>query len=491
MQQWNIPTFAPLRRMPQSLKIKELQEEIRQLKKQIDDLREGNFVKGPVVRVPQQMKTTFKKAEETVGKYFHGLEHDPTHGTIEINDQRYLLVRASALSNEFFESFLKFYSNRPAEEATLITRNMLFDIAHVIGMEDAKNFHKRMRLKDPIEKLAAGPVHFAYMGWASVEIFPESRPSPDENYYMKFYHPFSFEADSWVRAGKKSDTPVCIMNAGYSSGWCEQSYGLQLTTVEISCKAKGDKHCTFIMAPPHMIDRYLPKAQKKRENKKIEVPAFLQRKKIEEQLKNSLHEKDILLKEIHHRVKNNMQIISSLLNLQASTIDEEGLREKIQESIGRIKSMAMIHELLYSTKSFSTIPVKDYFHSLVNYMKVTYPLNKKVKILLDLKLKDDSLDIDRAIPCGLILNEMLSNSMKYAFVGREKGTIRITFSEKKKSGKTKYLLQVEDDGIGIQKDIDYMKVESLGLQLVHSLVSQLEGTISLDTSKGTKFTITF
>ncbi len=477
--------------MPQTARIKELEKEVKRLKNEISLLQHTEFTKGQTVKVPKKFKPVFDKVQSVVGKYFSNLDHDPTHGTIEINDQRYLLVRASALSYEFFESFLKLYSNRPEEEAALIARNILFDIAHVIGMEDAKNFHKRMNLRDPISRVAAGPIYFAYAGWASVEILPESKITVDENYYVKYHHPFSFEADSWLRAGKKSDTPVCIMNAGYSSGWCQQSFGLQLTAVEISCIARGDKNCTFIMAPPNKIEKYLPKAEKKQQPGKFEVPSFLQRKKMEEQLKNSLSEKEILLKEIHHRVKNNMQIISSLLNLQASTIEDPTHREKVQESIGRIKSMAMIHELLYSTKSFSTIPIKEYFQSLVNYIKVTYRLDKKVTIQLDLKLSDDSMDIDRAIPCGLILNEMLSNSMKYAFQGKSKGKICISFTEKMKSKKKCYTLQVEDDGVGIDKKIDYTKAESLGLQLVHSLVTQLDGSISIDTSKGTKFTISF
>lgn len=471
-------------------KIKALKEEVKQLKKELDYLKTG-VPKGNTVKVPREIRPIFDKAQRTVGNYFSRLEQDPTRGTIEINDQRYLLVRASALSYEFFDSFRNFYSSRGEEEASNITRNILFDIAHVIGMEDAKNFHKRMNLRDPIAKLSAGPVHFAYSGWAFVDILPESRPLEGEEFFLKYHHPFSFEADSWVRAGKKSAFPVCIMNAGYSSGWCEQSFGMPLTAVEISCKARGDKHCTFIMAPPHMMDRYISKSEQKHERKKIEVPAFLQRKKMEDQLRNSLQEKEILLKEIHHRVKNNMQIISSLLNLQASTITDEGLRGKISESIGRIKSMAMIHELLYSTKSFSRIPVKDYFHSLINFIKTSYPLDKKVTIKLDLDIKEDSLDIDRAIPCGLILNEMLSNSMKYAFREKKKGTIKIFFGEKVRKGKTHYTLIVEDDGSGINRKVDYMKAESLGLQLIHSLVSQLEGSITLGTNGGTKFTIHF
>jgi len=123
------------------------------------------------------------------------------------------------------------------EKAVHITRGILFDIAYTVGKMDARNFHEKMNLHDPIEKLSAGPIHFSHSGWAFVDIFPESTPSPDENYCLVYDHPFSFESDAWIRAGKAATFPVCVMNAGYSSGWCEASFGIELTAVEIACRA--------------------------------------------------------------------------------------------------------------------------------------------------------------------------------------------------------------------------------------------------------------
>lgn len=425
-----------------------------------------------------------------MGEYFSDLYHDPEKGTIEIRDQRYVLVRASALSYEFLNTIQNLYADRGDEEAMNIGRNFLFDIAHVIGLEDAKNFHKRMKLKDPISKLSAGPVHFAYSGWAYVDILPESKPSPDENYFLKYNHPFSFEADSWLRAGKKSEQPVCIMNAGYSSGWCEASFGISLTAVEITCKAKGDKNCTFIMAPPHKIESYLGKQSKNKSTKKAQIPSFLERKKIEEEVKTSLKEKEVLLKEIHHRVKNNLQIISSLLNLQSLTFEDKSSREKFKESINRIKSMAIIHEMLYRSGNLSVVKIKDYFESLINFIIGTYTVQTKIKTELIVNSESEVLDIDKAIPCGLILNEMISNSLKYAFKNRKSGKISVRFTEFKK-GKDKFELIVEDDGVGISKDINFLNVESFGMQIVHSLVSQLDGSITLENKGGTNFRIRF
>lgn len=446
--------------------------------------------KGDTVSVPNQIKPIFDKAQKTVGKYFSDLYHDPEKGTIEIHDQRYVLVRASALSYDFLNTIQNLYADRGEEEAINIGRNFLFDIAHVIGLEDAKNFHKKMKLKDPISKLSAGPVHFAYSGWAFVDILPESKPSPDENYFLKYHHPFSFEADSWLRAGKKSDQPVCVMNAGYSSGWCEASFGISLTAVEISCKARGDKNCTFIMAPPNKIESYLGKQKTSKSKKKTQIPSFLERKKIEEDVKNSLKEKEILLKEIHHRVKNNLQIISSLLNLQSLTFEDRQNREKFKESINRIKSMAIIHEMLYRSGNLSVVKIKDYFESLISFITGTYTVNTRIKTDLIVDSKSEVLDIDKAIPCGLVLNEMISNSLKYAFKNRDNGKINIHFQEFT-AQKKKYELIVEDNGVGIPKNFDLLNVESFGMQIVHSLVSQLDGSITMEIKNGTKFIIRF
>jgi two-component sensor histidine kinase len=278
------------------------------------------------------------------------------------------------------------------------------------------------------------------------------------------------------------------MNAGYSSGWCEASFGISLTSVEISCRARGDKTCTFIMAPPHKIEEYLKQDKTFLRKKEISVPAFLERKKIEEQVKSSLQEKEVLLKEIHHRVKNNLQIISSLLNLQAEKIEEPEAREKYVESIGRIKSMAIIHELLYRSKNLSTIKIRDYFNELTSFISQTYRLKGNIKVELKFDILKESIDISKAIPCGIILNEILSNAFKYAFPDNRKGKILIEFTG---TGKNRYKLKVSDNGVGISSGINLVNPDTLGLQLISSLVEQLDGKIKVDRKKGTIFTIVF
>lgn len=458
-------------------KIKELERENKVLKKKKDVF----FSDKPIVKSPKEMKPIFDKASLTVKKYFESFKANPSLSKIEVNGQRYVLMRAESLANDFFKNIIKLYADRPLPEAIKIGRNLLFDMAHLIGMEDAKNFHVKMKLKDPISKMAAGPVHFAYTGWAFVDILEESRPSPDENFYLKYNHPFSFEADSWIRSKEKPDFPVCTMNAGYSSGWCEESFGINLTAVEITCRAKGDKNCTFIMAPPDKINIYLQKESVKYKRlKKYDVPLFFERKKVEEKLNNAVKEKETLLKEIHHRVKNNLQIITSLLRLHAEKENNIHFSELVSESQNRIVSMALIHEMLYASSSLSSIKLSDYSSSIFNRLKSTY--NKQF-VKLDLSIpKDFSFEIDTMIPIGLIMNEIISNSFKYAFT-KNKGTI---FIKLKKNS-----LIIGDDGQGLPKNFAKKEKESFGIQLIHLLAEQIDAGLIINRKKGSAFSFTF
>jgi len=243
------------------------------------------------VSVPEQFEPVFLKAQEYVARYFEGFRPDPEHGTIEIGGQRYILVRAASMSFEFFDMISSLYADRGAEEARRIASSFLFDIAHAVGKADARAFHQRMNVTDPVEKLSAGPVHFAHSGWAYVDILPESNPSPDEDYFLIYDHPYAFESEAWIRAGRTADFPVCVMNSGYSSGWCEESFGLPLVSAEIECRAKGDERCRFIMAPPSQIEKHLARhgiaAGEGEAGRTVRVPEFFERKRIEEQLRRS------------------------------------------------------------------------------------------------------------------------------------------------------------------------------------------------------------
>ncbi|MGA2172650.1 MAG: PAS domain S-box protein [Sedimentisphaerales bacterium] len=209
------------------------------------------------VAVPEQFEPIFRKAQEYVSAYFSQKKEDASTGTIEIFGQRYILVRAASMSVDFFDTIKGMFKDCGEENASEMARSLLFDVAHTIGKMDARNFHQRMGLRDPIEKLSVGPIHFSYTGWAFVDIFAESKPTADENFYLIYDHPFSFEADAWEKSGKKNSSCVCTMSAGYSSGWCEESFGIPLVASEIMCKARGDSACRFIMAHPSRMAQYL------------------------------------------------------------------------------------------------------------------------------------------------------------------------------------------------------------------------------------------
>ena len=209
-------------------------------------------------------------------------------------------------------------------------------------------------------------------------------------------------------------------------------------------------------------------------------------KQAAEQVKASLREKEILLKEIHHRVKNNLQIISSLLNLQSRYEKNEKVRDIFSESINRVKTMANIHSLLYQSKDYARIDFTRFIRELATQMHLSYDPNKEL-VIIKIHVTNVLLDISMAIPCGLIINELMSNAMKYAFPSGRKGEIDITMY--RENGHV--LLTVSDNGVGFPETVNFRETESLGLQLVNDLVEQLDGAIELSAGTGTEFRITF
>ncbi len=224
-----------------------------------------------------------------------------------------------------------------------------------------------------------------------------------------------------------------------------------------------------------------------------QIAIGLERKIIEGQILDSLREKETLLREIHHRVKNNMQVISSLLNLQSETIGEQRYRDMFNESKNRIRAMALIHEKLYRTTDIEYLNFQDYVESLANDLSRFYGLNiAQVSVLID--AQKIALGIDTAIPCGLIISELLSNAMKYAFPDGRRGEIRIVMKKlgTEEKGKIVYCLDVADNGVGMPESIDIRHTKSLGMYLVTSLAEhQLSGKVELDRKSGTQFRITF
>ncbi len=204
-------------------------------------------------------------------------------------------------------------------------------------------------------------------------------------------------------------------------------------------------------------------------------------------LLKSLEEKEILLKEVHHRVKNNMQIISSILKMQERLIDDPKLKTVLGESQNRIRSMALIHENLYRNENLANIQFKNYVQSLVNTISRGY-FDLKGKVSFKFDIEDVFLPIDIGIPCGLIINELISNSFKHAFPNHEKGIIKIVL-QKQDNGS--YRMSVTDNGIGIDPTFRPENANSLGMRIVFKLIQQIDGELSYNFENGTSYNILF
>jgi len=219
------------------------------------------------------------------------------------------------------------------------------------------------------------------------------------------------------------------------------------------------------------------------------------RHRAETELKSSLHEKDILLKEVHHRVKNNLQVICSLLSLQSDDTEDE----RFEESKNRIMSMALVHELLYQGDNFQSLNFYDYITTLIDYLYSSFelaPEDIKFNLYVD-QLSDVNINIDTAILCGLVLNELISNSFKHAFPNRNSTAVNSSNNHNEitiklnKENNDQVSLIFEDNGIGFPKDIDFTNTDTLGLQLIVGLVQQMKGTIKKLEHDGTAYKINF
>ncbi|MDL1898586.1 GAF domain-containing protein, partial [Anaerolineae bacterium CFX7] len=212
-----------------------------------------------------------------------------------------------------------------------------------------------------------------------------------------------------------------------------------------------------------------------------------ERKRAEEEIKLSLKEKEVLLKEIHHRVKNNLQIITSLLNLQSAQIKDPETLAMFRESQARVRSMALIHEKLYQSKDLARIDFSGYVRELMVYLFRSYTVSPD-QIQTEFEMGEIYLGIDTAIPCGLIISELVTNAMKYAFPNGRRGRLAIALHPRDDGN---LVLRIADNGVGFPDDFDWRESDSLGLQLVSTLTSQLHGKMEVSGRDGACFTLTF
>ncbi|MBO9636018.1 MAG: response regulator [Chitinophagaceae bacterium] len=441
-----------------------IEQQLKLLQQENEMLRSGRFPHKNAVQVPDPFRPLFDVAEGTVREYFRDFRMDPGCGTIEINDQRYVLVRASALSKGFLETIQGLYADKGESEAFAIGRNFLFDYAHVIGMHDARDFHQKMNLTDPIARLSAGPVHFAWSGWAFVNIHAESHPSPDEDFLLLYDHPYSFEADSWVRAGASSKEPVCVMNSGYSSGWCEESFGLPLTAVELSCIAKGDAKCSFLMAPPHRIQEHLEKIDSRKKYatpKTYNIPTLFERKKVEEEMERSkalaeesAKAKDDFVANMSHELRTPLGAILGFADLLQKT-DLDPVQQEYLEAIhtsgksllGIINDILDLSKLDAGKFIIESVPfsIPELMHS-IQVMFSPRAAGKELRLSCSADLSINYQVTGDPMRLTQILVNLIGNAIKFT----DSGSVDVNCIVSKEAAETLELcFTVRDTGIGI------------------------------------------
>jgi two-component system, sensor histidine kinase PdtaS len=209
---------------------------------------------------------------------------------------------------------------------------------------------------------------------------------------------------------------------------------------------------------------------------------------MDQQLQASLKEKEVLLQEVHHRIKNNMQVMISMINLQCEKIEDKQICDELDKIVDRINSMVLVHDQLYKSKDFLKVDINKYIHRIAQNLFVSHGVDT-AKISLKIGKSDITLSLDSAISCGLIITELITNSLKYAFPENRKGEIRVEFGYLS-DGQLE--MRMSDDGVGIPANFDFRDSDTLGVKIANALAEhQLGGTVRLDSTNGTKFLIRF
>lgn len=264
----------------------------------------------------------------------------------------------------------------------------------------------------------------------------------------------------------------------------EKSYLEAVSKVPVWSNEKLNQHLGLIKWLIEIIATSGLRRLKELETNKILQQEIEERKMMEQKIAASLSEKEVLLKEIHHRVKNNLQLISSLLMLQRDYLEDPDGRRLFSESISRVRSMALIHEKFYRAEEMASIEIKGYLTDFIKDLERFYSLDKGL-IQIHLDFEEIYLSIDQAIPVGLIFNELVSNCMKHAFPSGTYGNIRLQFHKNQEL----YELIVSDDGVGIKRGMEIENLQTLGITLVNGLVSQLKGSMEIKVDSGVSFKI--
>jgi len=200
-------------------------------------------------KVPPAFAPPFEAAEAYVKRHFSDIQRRPDQGTIHVGGDRYVLIRAESL-------YLAWYDSMAQTFGADVARDFIYSTGREIGRSDCATFSERLGVTSGVERLASGPIHFSHAGWAFVEIFPDSAPATDSSYFLHYQHPNTFESEVLRARGIEREACACFFSAGYSAGWCSSAFGLEVHAREISCLARGDARCEFIMSPAERLDEH-------------------------------------------------------------------------------------------------------------------------------------------------------------------------------------------------------------------------------------------
>ena len=413
------------------------------------------------VTVPENLEPLFAAAEKTVSEYFKKKQFHPEHGSIEIFGDRYIMLRGASISVEFFQLCRTLFGKDNETEADLFASNFLYELAHAIGKSDAQKFHQKMNLNDPVSKLSAGPIHFSHTGWAFVDIDEESTPSPDSDYFLAYTHPYSFENDAWKSSSLTPHMPVCVMNAGYSSGWCEESFGIPLEARELSCCAMGEEKCQFVMAPPDHLENKItmflanhPEIKGANAiNRKLDIVALN-----ETQLGQKPGFTDLIHQHLFAYARN-LESTKKILNYKVEELleNEEKFRSVFQQAamgIARVSPDGSFLEVNSKLCEICGYTADELVH--LSFQDITYP---------------EDLETDLEYVNQMLAGEISTYSLEKRYIQKSGGIIWVNLTvslTKNEDGTPKYFVSIIED-IASRKQIE----EKLNFQLGHDALTLL------------------
>ncbi|UJP65364.1 histidine kinase dimerization/phosphoacceptor domain -containing protein [Mongoliitalea daihaiensis] len=378
---------------------------------------------------------------------------------------------------QYFEKALKFNENQRNQHKA----GWFFNIGYAynkLGVVDKalEHMNKSLEIRKEINDMAG--IRDSYQGLAEV-----SQRKGDFNNAFQYLTLYQVYKDSVFNETKNRQ--IAELETQYETSKKDQAIAVLEQEKEIQ-SLLAQKQQTQISLTLFGLVVLLTIAgvfyRQARLRKKYNQALEIKNKEIEKQ--NA--ERELLLKEIHHRVKNNLQIISSLLSMQTRTMKDDKMKDAMKESQSRVKTMALIHEKLYQYENLSKINMQEYMQQLSDFLTQTYRSDKQIEVKID--AEEISLDMDMAIPLGLITNELLSNALKYAFEEKDFGEIHIVFSEKEPG---QYSLFIKDTGKGLDENLDIDQTKSLGLKLVRTLTRQINGQLTIVSHPGASFEISF